>query len=119
MDEFDYDEKPGLERPEQQEEPNDGPEPDAPAPLEIMYAVEHPRAAVPGQTWRASYGSRDQAPADLAAFAQELADHTRTAHSYSGPLTVSLWPPREDEHYGLPVPDDATVTHFPAIGEQR
>ncbi|MFC1410381.1 hypothetical protein ACEZCY_14060 [Streptacidiphilus sp. N1-12] len=108
MDEINYDEKAGLERPEQEAA-------DGSAALEIVYAVEHPRAAFPGETWRASYGARHEAPADPAAFATQLADETRTSHSYSGPLTVSLWAPREDEHYGLPVPDDATVFHFPAI----
>lgn len=87
--------------------------------IEIVYAVEHPRVGDPGETWRASYGGRHDAPTDRAVFAADLANETRIAHSYTGPLTVSLWPPREDEHYGLPVPDDATVTHFPAIGEQR
>jgi len=86
---------------------------------EIVYAIEHPRPAYPGETWRASYGARQHAPADPAAFAAELAAETRTAHSWTGPLTVSLWPPREDEHYGLPVPSDAAVFTFPTIGEQQ
>ena len=87
--------------------------------IEIVYAVHHPRLAFPGETRRASYGARHEAPTDLGAFAAELAEETRIAHSWTGPLTVSLWPPREDEHYGLPVPSNAAVFTFPAVEDPR
>ena len=85
---------------------------------EIVYAVTHPRPDYPGETWRPSYGTRTTT-ADLPEVAAEVAADTRAAHRWDGPLTVSIWEPRPDEHYRQPIPDAAAVFHFPAVTEEQ
>lgn len=87
--------------------------PDQPATT-LVYSVTHPREGFPGETWQASYGTRtDLTVDDVPALAIEAARNTRVGHSYTGPLTVSVWEARDDEHYRLPVPETAAVYGFP------
>ena len=92
------------------------PSQDSPAePTTLVYAIEHPRAAFPGETWRLTYGTRtDLTVDDVPMLAIEVARNARVAHSYhTGPISVSVCVAREDEHYGLPAPEGAAVYGFP------
>ncbi len=81
----------------------------------LVYAIEHPREGFPGETSQLAYGTRKATVDDVPALAVEVARRARVEHSYhTGPLTVSVWEAREDEHYRLPVPDNADVYSFPA-----
>lgn len=46
--------------------------------------------------------------------AQDQSYNTRMGHRYFGPLRVYVWQQREEEHYRLPVPDNADLFDFPA-----
>jgi hypothetical protein len=60
------------------------------------------------------YGSRP-AGTDPQLLANQLAADTRTARpDLAGPLTIHVWPAREDEHYRLPIPADAQRFDYPA-----
>lgn len=46
--------------------------------------------------------------------AQDRSYDSRIGHSYYGPLRVYVWQQRDQEHYRLPVPDNADMFEFPA-----
>jgi hypothetical protein len=59
------------------------------------------------------YGS-DSTGMDPQALADRIAADTRVARpDLSGPLTIHVWAPREDEHYRLPTPADAHRFDYP------
>ena len=59
------------------------------------------------------YGS-DSTGTTAQALADQIAADTRIARpDVNGPLTIHVWPARDDEHYRLPVPADADRFDYP------
>lgn len=47
--------------------------------------------------------------------ADAVAEETRIVRpDVTGPLTIHVWPSRDDEHYRLPIPADAQRFDYPA-----
>lgn len=61
-----------------------------------------------------SFGHRvwDDSPR---AVAESLTQETRVFHSWNGPVTVWVWPTRDDEHYRMPIPEDAHRFDYGAV----
>lgn len=71
------------------------------------------RVSTDGRSFRyGSFTEWTQTPQELA---DRLAEETRNGRpDVTGPLTVHIWPSREDEHYRLPIPADAQQFDYPA-----
>lgn len=64
---------------------------------------------------RVRYGTENVWTGTTQALANELAGDTRASHSWeTGPITVRVWPHRnDDEHYQQPAPDAAECFNYP------
>jgi hypothetical protein len=80
-------------------------------PYPVCYRIEKPRGDhAPDEIWMMSFGSMDKAVAPVntvGALATYVAADTRIGHVYYGPMTVYVWPRRDDEHYRTPPPATA------------
>ncbi|MFE5582515.1 hypothetical protein [Kitasatospora sp. NPDC056531] len=55
----------------------------------------------------------------LQGLAEHLADDTRTCRpDVTGPITIHIWPSRDDDHYCGPHPDDASTYDYPDATEE-
>lgn len=66
-------------------------------------------------TLSSGYSDGAQKERGTVAVAQEQVRSTRTGHSYYGPLRVYVWQQRDQEHYRMPVPENADRYEFAAV----
>ncbi|MFF1790791.1 hypothetical protein ACFVX9_30540 [Kitasatospora sp. NPDC058243] len=51
--------------------------------------------------------------------AEHLADDTRTCRpDVASPITIHVWPRRDDDHYRSPHPDDASTYNYPTATQE-
>lgn len=61
------------------------------------------------------YGSVPAGPDTPQTLADRVAAATRRLRAdLDGPLTIHVWPARDNEHYRQPIPDGAQRFHYPA-----
>lgn len=80
--------------------------------VDLVYRVERDETGDP-DTKLLTYGTQRIDVDDVPAYVVQRAYESRIAHFYTGPLTVTVWRARADEHYRLPVPDNAATYCFP------